>query len=450
VSRSLADIRDSLEGGAPAVIATCAADGTPNVSYLSDVQMVDERHVALSFQFFIKTRANVLANPFARILLVHGTTAQRHRLLAQYLRTETEGPLFERMRARLAGIASHQGMAGVFKLRGADVYRVLTIDAVPAAMLPPPPRANVLPALRAAMARVVRAAETEALIDELLDAVVDGFAVPHAMLRVHDPPSQRLVAVASRGYATSGIGAEVAENDGVIGVAAAMRVPIRISHALAEHAYVRVVRSQITQDDGAAALETPIPLPGLAAPGSQLALPISDGTGVVAVLFIEHPRAQRFGDDLEDALSTLTEAAGAAWKRLEQLAASEGGGAPALAPPCAPSDAGSGPPLRVHREPRTNSVFVDGEYVIRGVAGAVLWKMLCAHAAEGRTEFSSRELRADASLNLPEITDNLAARLILLQRRLAERPCGLRLHKCGRGRVALEVQRPLALAEAPG
>jgi hypothetical protein len=88
---------------------------------------------------------------------------------------------------------------------------------------------------------------------------------------------------------------------------------------------------------------------------------------------------------------------------------------------------------------------VDDEYVIKGVAGAVLWKLLKAHAETGRSEFTSRELREDPSLQLPELCDNLAARLILLQRRLDERDAGLYLRKSGRGRVQLEVLRPLEL-----
>ena len=100
-------IRPCLEGAIPAVIATCARDGTPNVSYISEVHYVDPGHVALSYQFFSKTRQNVLENPRATVLVIHPDTGAQYKLAADYLRTEDSGPLFECMKAKLAGIASH-------------------------------------------------------------------------------------------------------------------------------------------------------------------------------------------------------------------------------------------------------------------------------------------------------------------------------------------------------
>jgi hypothetical protein len=109
--------------------------------------------------------------------------------------------------------------------------------------------------------------------------------------------------------------------------------------------------------------------------------------------------------------------------------------------------AGQGTPLRLRRFRANDSVFIDDSYLIKGVAGAIFWKLASDHAREGRTEFSNRELRLDPAIHLPDVTDNLEARLLLLQRRLAEHGPHLRIEKTGRGRFRLQVQRPLALQE---
>ena len=113
---ALEGIRACLEGIIPGTICTGDLDGTPNVSYLSQVQYVDPQHVALSYQFFNKTRKNLLENPHAIVAVVDPFTAAHYRLSIEFLRTETTGPVFESMKARLAGIASHVGMADVFVL----------------------------------------------------------------------------------------------------------------------------------------------------------------------------------------------------------------------------------------------------------------------------------------------------------------------------------------------
>jgi hypothetical protein len=107
----------------------------------------------------------------------------------------------------------------------------------------------------------------------------------------------------------------------------------------------------------------------------------------------------------------------------------------------------AGPPLRLRRFARDNSVFLDDAYLIRGVAGAILWKLAAEFQHSGRREFSNRELRLAPDLPLPDVQDNLEVRLLLLQRRLAEQRADIQLEKRGRGRMRL-VARPLVLEQA--
>jgi adenylate cyclase len=233
---SLTALRAALEGAIPSEIATCDALGTPNVSVISDVHYVDTDHVAISYQFFSKTRANILANPHATVLLKHPNTCAQYRLQLTYLRTELAGPLFETMRAKLAGIASHEGMSGIFHLLGADIYHVDGAEIVRGDLLPlPPPHAPLLAALRQTLPKVRAARDLDGLVAILLEALRSEFRLPHVMLLMADDACDRLYTVASQGYPESGVGAEILPGQGVIGVAARERTPIRITHATRDY-----------------------------------------------------------------------------------------------------------------------------------------------------------------------------------------------------------------------
>ena len=120
-----------FEGAIPAVIATASADGTPNITYLSRVHRVDDERVALSNQFFSKTAKNLAENPRANVLLLDPTTYDQFRLTVAYERTERRGPVFERLRADVDALAAIGGLMEVFKLRAADIYRVISAEKFP-------------------------------------------------------------------------------------------------------------------------------------------------------------------------------------------------------------------------------------------------------------------------------------------------------------------------------
>jgi predicted pyridoxine 5'-phosphate oxidase superfamily flavin-nucleotide-binding protein len=440
-------LRPCFEGAIPAVIATCARDGTPNVSYISEVHYVDPQHVALSFQFFSKTRQNVLENPRATVVVIHPDTGAQYRLAVRYLRTEDSGPLYECMKAKLAGIASHAGMTGVFRLRGSDVYRVESVNEVYGTPLEAPPAPEVdVTTLRTCMARLSAAHDLAALIDALLDVLQDPIGIAHTMVLMYDPRGGRLYTVASRGYAESGVGAELRLGEGLIGTAAEAHIPIRISHATSEFGYGRAMREDAESHGLTAGLEQRIPFPGLPESQSQIAVPILAGSRLLGVLFAESPATGRFGYDEEDGFMVLASHVGAVAAQLEDEPV-----APAVddRTPRQSSPAPRGAPLRVRHYAENDSVFVGEDYLIKGVAGSILWRLLRAHLEEGRSEHTNRELRLDPAIRLPDLSENLEARLILLQRRLEERCPDLGIEKTGRGRFRFNVRRPVELAEIP-
>jgi Pyridoxamine 5'-phosphate oxidase len=136
-SFDLRSMEGCFDGTVPPVIATCSKDGIPHATYLSQLNLVDEEHLALSNQFWTRTTANLLDNPRASVLVSDSQTYETYRLALSFERRDTDGPIFERLRVSIEAIAKMMSMEEIFSLRSADVYRVLSCDRIAG---PSPPR----------------------------------------------------------------------------------------------------------------------------------------------------------------------------------------------------------------------------------------------------------------------------------------------------------------------
>jgi Pyridoxamine 5'-phosphate oxidase len=87
-SGKLSDLKRCFQGVVPSIITTSDGEGVPNVTFISHVYYVDEQHVALSCQFFNKTRKNLDENPLACVEVWEPTTLQAYQLHLRFLRSE--------------------------------------------------------------------------------------------------------------------------------------------------------------------------------------------------------------------------------------------------------------------------------------------------------------------------------------------------------------------------
>ncbi len=326
----LADIHQCFEGAVPAVVATSSAGGTPNVTYLSRVRMVDDHRVALSNQFFSKTARNLAENPRANLLLIDPVTYDEYRLALAYERTERRGPVFERLRTDVDTLAALSGMEDVFRLRAADIYRVVSLERVVgggAAANPPgtagadvPPGAvrpgtdrpgtDRVAAVAELAGRLARSADLDQLVGLAVDGLAELLGYEHSLLLLADESGTSLYTVAAHGYPDGGIGSEVEVGMGVIGLAAERGTVVRVGNIRQMDKYSRTVQRRSA--DAGVEVTGVIALPGLADAGSQVAVPAVAFGQVVGVLFAERDRPVAFSHRDETTLGVVAALVGAA------------------------------------------------------------------------------------------------------------------------------------------
>jgi adenylate cyclase len=253
------------------------------------------------------------------------------------------------------------------------------------------------------------------------------------LLLAQDDTRQVLTTIASRGYERTGIGSEVASGDGLVSRAAVESRIIRVSDLSRVKRFGAAIQASSTDENRTRT----IALPGITDAMSQIAVPLIAQGRVHGVLFAESGERLAFTKEDEAALAIVARQLAMALMLAEHLA-----GEPQEAPRAAArkDPATVDQTFRVTYHMFDDSVFIDNEYVIKGVSGRLLMFFLDLYRRERRREFTNRELRSSPALRLPDIKDNLETRLLLLRRRLEEKALPVRLVRSGRGRIGLELQ----------
>jgi len=120
----------ALQGALPNALATVDENGTPNISYISQVFYVDNNHVALSNQFLNKSMRNIKSNGIATVNVIRPDNLKSWYFELKHKESKTDGDLFDNMTMQLDAIASMTGMEDIFKLRASEVFEIVKVDDV--------------------------------------------------------------------------------------------------------------------------------------------------------------------------------------------------------------------------------------------------------------------------------------------------------------------------------
>jgi predicted pyridoxine 5'-phosphate oxidase superfamily flavin-nucleotide-binding protein len=452
-SYRIADLQTCFAGVVPAVLGTRSAAGVPNVTYVSRVHPVDDERIAVSNQFLTKSRRNLAEDPHASLILVRPDTMEEFRFEIVFEQTLRKGPVFDRLRNDLSMVAALTGMQDVFRLQAADIFRVDSIERIELSdrVSDQPLRSadHIRPqhaALGELCARLSRCGDLDTLVRVTVDGLAELLGYEHSLLLLADERGEALFTIGSHGYDSEGVGSEVRIGDGIAGLAAARCEPMSARNLVQMQKYATSVESGFAAASGIAPGRD-IPMPGLALPRSQVAVPALALGELVGAILIESDQPDRFGEDDVAALIVVASLVAGLVDRVRTEVAASPVTTASAAPVAAAHEAARATErrARVRYFRADGSTFIDDDYLTKGVAGRILWSLLGHHQREGRTEFTNREVRLDPTLDLPDFRDNFESRLILLKRRLDERDAPVRIERTGRGRFRLIVAATIEL-----
>lgn len=216
--RPLSDIEACFQGVIPSYLATCSADGEPNVTGVSIVHLLSPDRVGVSCQFMNKSLKNLRETGRAQLLTLEPRTLAEYRIDLRFERLIDSGPVFDKMDATLVGVASQSGMVGTFALAGVVEFEVLAWQRT----TPLHGEANTERAPTDPIDRLERiskalfgASDVDALFDQTFAALSEQLGLQHGFLLLTDGAGERLYNVASHGFDQARFGAEIAIGEGL-------------------------------------------------------------------------------------------------------------------------------------------------------------------------------------------------------------------------------------------
>ena len=266
--------------------------------------------------------------------------------------------------------------------------------------------------------------------------------MPIRAVMLLDEAGERLYTIASHGYPHEAVGSEAVLGEGVTGMAALRCAPMKVGNLRSMQKYSQTVRRGF-EESGVIGPGREIATPSLPEVKSRLAVPAMTGGQMIGVLVVDSTEMVAFVDSDQEILTVVASVlAGSLEAVRSEVAYDE-----------SVADRTAGHAQRQADTPRTHvrffnadgSVFFGTDYIIKGVAGRLLWRLVNHFVTDARVEFTNKELRLDPTLALPDFRDNFESRLIMLKRRLDENDAVVRIEKTGRGKFRLDVTVDLDL-----
>lgn len=415
----LSQLRDCFQGIVPALICTHDNEGTPNVSYLSHVEYVSENELALSNQFFSKTKRNVLQTKQALLLLLHPRTLQQYELRLSFKQSQTSGEIFEKMSLRLSIIAANEGKAHIYKLLSSDIYEVISITerlgmskspvALPAAI---PWRTGFT---YGEMARGFLETMTatdfkpKESIDLLLKTVRFGFGIDDCYFYlINDSGEVQLYNSENLKQNSQEL---FAEHYNVVKKVANYGKPIMLAGLQLQRRYLNSILDEKSEVRSIA---------------RQLAIPVVFRGNGLGVLIIEDGEASGWDLEMVQALRSMCTSLALELGKSGKVDFSK-------------EIISAGLNFNYHRESET--LFLNDIVFIKNLPSKILSYVLSKYLKGEKTIFSNQEIICALQSDFPiEGKANFESRLILIKKRLEEKGLPLRLVSRGRGQFELIVE----------